>query len=105
LSSAFNNLALSPHGESGVIFSTLHETNGQKGSLPGTVFGDYGYNDDHVQRAFEAPPNVPRESITDPELLQEGKYASKKLKATSEDKERLDPSMTQEYYHTNSLSY
>jgi hypothetical protein len=74
---------------------THHETNIRKASLPATVFGQYGYNDDHVQRAFEAPPNVPHESITDPELWQEGMFASKKLKATLEDRERLDPSMIQ----------
>lgn len=62
--------------------------------VPATVYGAYGFNTDHDQRAFGSLPNVPREGFTDPSLLQEGNMARKKLKGTSEDTETLVPSMS-----------
>jgi hypothetical protein len=58
-----------------------------------TADGAYGFNDDHVQRAFQSAPYFSPEQITQPSLTRQNIYASKKFPGTNEKKERLDPSM------------
>jgi hypothetical protein len=58
-----------------------------------TADGAYGFNDDHVQRAFQSAPYFSPEQITQPLLTKHNIYASKKFPGTTEKKERLDPSM------------
>lgn len=66
--------------------------------IPQTALGGWAYNGDHVQRNFEAYPQVPYQNITQGELLQYNMYASMKMKETPEPVERLD---SREWLPTN----
>jgi hypothetical protein len=55
--------------------------------VPATAYGAYGYNSDNIQRHFQGPPV---ERITDPVLIKNKAWASKKLLGTKYDYEPLD---------------